>query len=131
MVDDKEIEEVAEYFYLGHLVNRSNSSQDEINRRKRTGCVAFSRIRASLLDEGLSTKAKRDLYNTTVIPTITYAAECWSTTKADEEGLQVTERAAECMLCNISGRNHVPRKEIRKRTEVKNVIQVVYDSKRR
>ena len=62
---------------------------------------------------------KRDLFNSTVIPAMVYAAECWSTTKADEEGLQTTERAMERMLCKISQRDHVPHQGIRKRTGLK------------
>ena len=122
VIEGKEIEEVSEYVYLGHMVNRSYSSPGEIGRRKRAGWIAFNRIKTSLLDEGLSMKVKRDLFNSTVIPAMTYAAECWSTTKADEDGLQVTERAMERMLCKISLRDHVPNPEVRKRTGIKDVI---------
>ena len=131
LVEGKEIEEVEEYVYLGHLVNRNQSSQGEINRRKRAGWVAFNRIKTSLLDEDLNMEIRRNLFNSTVLPAMTYAAECWSVTKADEEGLLITERAMERMLCKISRRDHVPNEEIRRRTEVKDVIRTAYDSKRR
>ena len=115
LIEGKEIEEVAEYVYLGHQVNCSYSSRDEISRRKRAGWVAFNRIKTSLLDEHLSMALKRDLFNSTVIPAMTYAAECWATTKADEEGLQTAERAMERMLCKISRKEHVPHHKIREK----------------
>lgn len=74
---------------------------------------------------------RRDL--STVIPAMsqqkTYAAGCWSATKADEEVLPANKTRAECKRYEISRTDHTYQ-EIRKRTEVKDVIQVADDSVR-
>ena len=47
VIEGKEIEEVSEYVYLGHLVDRGYSSLSEISRRKRPGWIAFNLIKTS------------------------------------------------------------------------------------
>ena len=57
-----------------------------------------------------------------MIPAMTYGAETWSTTKELEQKLQVAQRAMERKMLNISIRDRISCKEIRKRTGVKDVI---------
>lgn len=45
VIDDKEVEEVAEYVYVGHLMNCSYFSQSKISGKKRAEWVAFNRIK--------------------------------------------------------------------------------------
>ncbi|KAL1449486.1 hypothetical protein WDU94_001989 [Cyamophila willieti] len=82
-------------------------------------------------DTNIDMKYKSDLFNTHILPALTYASETWSTTKQEEEGLQVIQRAIERRMCNISLKDHITNTEIRERTKVKDVVEGIYTNKRR
>ena len=69
------------------------------------------------------------MYNQCVIPTMTYGAETWTTTKQLEQKLQVAQRAMERRMLNITIRDKVRNSEIRKQTQVKDIILKIKEAK--
>ena len=72
---------------------------------------------------------RRRMYNQCVIPTMTYGAETWTTTKQLEQKLQVAQRAMERRMLNITIRDKVRNSEIRKQTQVKDIIMKIKEAK--
>jgi sorting nexin-29 len=85
-------EEVAEFIYLGTLINNDNSVEKGIQKRilagNRTYFAAISLFRSPLL----SRTTKNLLYKKLIRPVVSYGAEAWTMTKEDEQALLVFER---------------------------------------
>jgi hypothetical protein len=83
---------VAEFIYLGTLINNDNSVEKEMQRRilagNRTYFAAISLFRSRLL----SRATKIVLYKTLTRPVVSYGAEGWTMTKKEEQALLIFER---------------------------------------
>ena len=73
---------------------------------------------------------KASLFHSTIVPALLYGAECWSTTKADEEKFAVTQRSMERRICKISLRDHISNTELRRRSGSVDIVQELYKRKR-
>ncbi|EFP01594.1 hypothetical protein CRE_30244 [Caenorhabditis remanei] len=68
------IEDVEEYVYLGRLLNTKNDLEPEIHRRRRAAWAAFNNIK-STTDALSCPKIRAQLFDTTVLPALTYGSE--------------------------------------------------------
>ncbi|KAL1446028.1 hypothetical protein WDU94_012330 [Cyamophila willieti] len=125
------IREVSQYKYLGQILTMDNDITEELKNRKKCAWMGYNKIKDILKNESIDMHLKSDLFNSHILPAITYGSETWNTTKKEEEGLSVTQRAIERRMCNISLRDHIRNTEIRKKTKVKDVVETVYTSKRK
>ena len=130
-LDGAQIELVSSYVYLGQSINMNNDITSEISRRRKAGWAAFNKYREVILDKRLDAQIRSHIFNTHVLPALTYASETWNTTKSEEERLAVTQRAMERAMCRVSLMDRIPAEEIRRRTGVKDIIETIYDAKRR
>ena len=129
-VDEHTIEEVKEYVYLGHQISFENNFAGECSRRRKAAWNSFNKIRTLLLDDNLTMATKVALFNSMVLPAMLYGAECWPTTKSEEEKLAITQRAMERRMCKVSLRDHISSAEIRRRTKCVDIVQALYNKKR-
>jgi hypothetical protein len=85
-------EGVAEFTYLGTLINNDNNVEKEIQRRilagNRTSFAALRLFRSRLRSRG----TKILLYKTLIRPVVSNGAETWTMTKKDEQAVLVLER---------------------------------------
>ena len=130
-LDGSSIDQVSSYVYLGQSINMTNDIKNEISRRRKAGWAAFNKYRDILLDRQLDTQIRSRVFDSHVLPAMTYASETWNTTKSEEERLAVTQRAMERAMCKVSIMDKIPALEIRRRTGVKDVIDAIYIMKRR
>jgi len=130
-INDKTIDEVNEYVYLGRSINMRNEMKKELTRRKQAGWNSFSKLRDILTSKKISAEVKAQIFNTHILPSMTYACETWSLTEKDEAFLQVTQRAMERRMTNSRLIHHVPNEELRRRSKVIEILDTVYLSKRR
>ena len=72
---------------------------------------------------------RRRVFNQCVLPTMTYGAETWSTTKEIEQKLIVTQRAMERKMLNISLRDRCKNSDIRNKTQVKDILTKINEMK--
>jgi hypothetical protein len=83
---------IAEFIYLGTLINNDNSVEKEIQKRilasNRTYFAAISLFRSQLL----SRATKILLYKALIRPVVSHGVEAWTMTKKDEQALLVFER---------------------------------------
>ena len=125
------IEEVNSYIYLGQSLQMNNDISMEIQRRKQAAWATFNRIKTTITNQQIDIKIRANLCNTQVLPALTYGCETWNTTQREETALRTTQRAIERRICNISKTEHIRCTEIRKISQIKDVIHSVYESKRR
>ncbi|KAK6765121.1 hypothetical protein RB195_025165 [Necator americanus] len=79
-------------------MNMENGLKEELNRRMRAAWAAFAAVREDrdqLSDQDL----RAHLFDSTVLPSLCYAAETWADTAATSRKLLTTHRALErCLL---------------------------------
>jgi hypothetical protein len=87
-------ERVKYFKYLGTNLNSKNMVTEEISRRILAGNRAYFANMELLKSTQLSRYSKVQLYKTLIRPVVTYGAETWTISAADENDLRVFERKA-------------------------------------
>ena len=123
-INNRDIEQVDEYVYLGQNFTLLHKSQDkEIQHRLKAGWSAFSKHK-DIYKGNLPMCLKRKVFNACVIPSITYGAETWTLTTAMMTKLQSTQRRMERSMLSISLKDKKTCEWIRNKTGVKDVIDI-------
>ncbi|EYB81311.1 hypothetical protein Y032_0387g475 [Ancylostoma ceylanicum] len=71
------ISESSSYVYLGREVNMINDLAPQLGRRKRAAWGAYKSIE-DVEKKTKNTRLRAHLFNTTVLPALTYAPETWA-----------------------------------------------------
>ena len=100
VINDKEIEEVEEFKYLGTTVTNKNDMKTEILIRITAANRCYFSLISIMKKRSVSKKTKLRLYNTIIRPVVLYACETWSMTKEIEHRLMVFENT---ILRRIAG----------------------------
>ncbi|VDO43143.1 unnamed protein product [Haemonchus placei] len=95
------IEDLDEYVYLGSQLNMRNDLNGELARRRKAGWAAFYSIR-SVLEDTRDCKLRADLFNSTMLPALSYAGETWALTKSLERHLMSTQASIERRLLSLT-----------------------------
>ncbi|KAE9421744.1 hypothetical protein Angca_007238, partial [Angiostrongylus cantonensis] len=73
------------------------------------------------------------LFDSTVLPALTYASETWSLHKQDERSLSVIERVVERTMLGVSRftqvRDGIRNSDLRQRSKIKDVVLYAIQSK--
>uniref|UniRef100_A0A7I4Z7N0 Reverse transcriptase domain-containing protein n=1 Tax=Haemonchus contortus TaxID=6289 RepID=A0A7I4Z7N0_HAECO len=99
-LNGKNISECSSDVYLGREANTMNDLAPELCRRKRAAWGSFKNI------EGVVKKPKiirlhAHLFDTAVLPALTYASETWTLRKQDKHAVSVIPRASERTMLGI------------------------------
>ena len=98
----------------------------EIKRRIALAGSTFNRLHTKIFkrhDIGL--KIKLRILNACVIPILTYGCESWSVKQTMEKKIIATENKWLRRILRIGYKEHITNEEIRKRTQQKNIIEVI------
>ncbi|KAE9418969.1 hypothetical protein Angca_008116, partial [Angiostrongylus cantonensis] len=100
----------------------------------RTAWGAFKRIEDAV-KVTKNTRLCAHLFDSTVLPPLTYALETWSLCKQDERPLSVIERAVERTMLGVSRFTHVRdsirSSDLRQRSKIKDAVLFAKQSKMR
>src|SRR6202012_1936086 len=122
-VGDDVIERVDSYIYLGHKLKLGLDNQTaEVKRRIGLGCAAFGKPRL-IFKSKMNNSLKRKVFDSCVLPVLTYGAETLKLRKASEKKLRVTQRAMERSMLGISLQDKITNQWIRQQTEVVDVME--------
>ena len=94
------IAECSSYVYLGREVNLMNDLASELSRRKRAAWGAYKAIE-DVVKRIKNARLRAHLFNTTVLPALTYASETWTMSKQGEHAVSVIERAVERVVLGV------------------------------
>src|SRR5688572_9418412 len=115
-LEGEELEQVAEFVYLGGVITEDAESTRDIRKRIGLASAMFGKLRKLWRSCNISTRTKTKLYETLVIPVLIYGAETWCMKKEDERRLLVAEMGWLRGLLNRSRRekirNEVTREEL-------------------
>ncbi|KAK6752525.1 hypothetical protein RB195_003755 [Necator americanus] len=95
------ISECTSYVYLGRVLNMMNDLTPELGRRRRAAWGAYKSIE-DVVKKTRNTRLRAHLFNTTVLPALTYASETWAFRTQEENAVSVIERAIERVMLGVS-----------------------------
>ncbi|KAK6734672.1 hypothetical protein RB195_018079 [Necator americanus] len=81
------ISECTSYIYLGRELNMMNDLTPELGRRRRAAWGAYKSI-VDVVKKTRHTRLRAHLFNTTVLPALTYASETWAFRKHEENAVE-------------------------------------------
>ncbi|KAK6742308.1 hypothetical protein RB195_009896 [Necator americanus] len=81
------ISECTSYVYLGRELNMMNDLTPELGRRRRVAWGAYKSIE-DVVKKTRNTQLRAHLFNTTVLPALTYASETWAFRKEEENAIR-------------------------------------------
>ena len=125
-IENRQLEEVEYYIYLGQQISRRDSSKvNEIKRRITLGWQAFGKASQVFKNKKIPIILKRKVYNQCILPTVTYGAETWNLTKKLSLKLRTMQRAHERIMLDLTWRDRKTSKWIRQRTKVKDILETI------
>ena len=109
---------VVEHFkYLGAFSSADGTNVKEINNRVGKAAGAFRELEKVWKDRHLSLDIKMKFYNSCVLSTLLYAAECWSLTERDEARLDAFDMRCQRKILRIAWTQHITNKYVRSLTK--------------
>ena len=122
---------VENYIYLGRNINMENDIYPEIKRRKRAGWQSFVKLKNILMNSKLTSEVKAQIFNTHILPSLTYAAETWGTTECHEHELSIIQRQMERKITGVKIHHRISNKVLREKSKVKDIVDAIYEAKNR
>ena len=110
------IPECSNCVYLGQELNMTNELVPKLCRRKRVVWNAFKNIE-EVVKRMKNLWLQAHLFDSTVLPALTYASETWALHKQDENAIRVSQRGIKRAMVGVSHLTRV-REEIRVPTSI-------------
>jgi hypothetical protein len=90
-IDNRSIERVEVFKYLGATLTDQNSMQEEIKSRLKLGNACYYSVQNLLSPRLLSRNLKIKIYRTIILPVVLYGCETWSLILREERRMRVFE----------------------------------------
>ena len=122
---DKPIKQVTEFVYFGYKLSATNNGSTAVKHRIALGWAAFSRNKQLLTSRRVPMHVKARIYNTYILPVVTYGLECvnW-TTKLCSKIETFQNHIMRCMT-NHHLTDHIEIKELRRITSLKPIMAII------
>ncbi|KAK6742632.1 hypothetical protein RB195_010096 [Necator americanus] len=131
-LNETNISECTSYVYLGRELNTMNDLTPQLGRRRRAAWGAYKSIE-DVVKKTKNTRLRAHLFNTTVLPALTYASETWAFRKQEENAVSVIERAIERVMLGVSRftqvRDGIRSSVLRQRSKIRDAAAFVKESK--
>lgn len=121
------IEYVNEYIYLGQLISTKDTMQKEIDRRITNSWKRYWSLSEVMKDKDMPIKEKRKIYNTCILPCLSYGCQTWALNEKQLKRIQVCQNGMERSVIGVKRRDKVRLEHIKRKTKFKN-IHTVYKS---
>ena len=91
MLNNKKLEQVQKFTYLGSNLTEENRQIEDVKGRLSLARQKFWNLKKIWRDKQLSTKLKLRLFQALIVPIAIYGSECWTLTKLIEEKIKAFE----------------------------------------
>ena len=126
------ITECSSYVYLGREINMMNDLAPELSRRKRAAWGAYKNIEG-VVKKTKNIRLRAHLFDSAVLPALTYASETWTLRRQDEHAVSVIQRAVERTMLGVTLYTQVQRgirsAELRQRSKIRDAAVFAKESK--
>ncbi|CAH2085229.1 unnamed protein product [Euphydryas editha] len=129
IINGNEIEYVEEYTYLGQVVSPTDLTSKEINTRIGNAWKRYWSLREIMKNKEISKAIKIRIYNTCILPILTYVCQTWAVTKAHNQNLEVCHRSMERSMLKIRKSDKIRNKYVRKITKLENITYTIRKNK--
>lgn len=99
-IDDFKIPNINETIYLGQLISFENKMKKELNRRVALTWKKYWSLRAVFKGRYHNT-LKSDIFNSCLVPVMTYGSQTWSLTKQEAKVIKTTQNSLERSILQI------------------------------
>lgn len=121
IIEGQHIEYVKEYIYLGQSVSFDHHTEEEVRRRIAIAWKKYWGLKEIMKNKSVNIRIKSKLFDIAVLPCLTYACQCWSLRKSEEEMLAICQRKMERSMLGIRLSDRKTNQDIRKITKVTDV----------
>ena len=121
-VDGHVVEYVEEIRYLGQMIGFENRFEREIQERINSSWKSYWRV-GRWMKGDLPMSLKKKLFDSIILPTMTYGAQTWSLTADHGRKLQVCQRAMERSMLGITRKDRWRNRAIRELTKITDVME--------
>ncbi|WKX89605.1 hypothetical protein Q1695_008897 [Nippostrongylus brasiliensis] len=119
------ISECSSYVYLGREVNMTNDLSPELGRRKRAAWSAFKSVE-EVVRRTKNARLRAHLFDSTVLPALTYASESWALRKQDEHAICVAQRSIERRMLGVTrfiqASDGIRSSELRRQSKIRDAV---------
>lgn len=119
-VNEEQIEYVAEYVYLGQLISTTDTMHKEIDRRIANTWKRYWSLSEVMKNKDMPMKDKRKVYNTCILPCLTYGCQTWALTEQLSNKIKTCQNSIERSVIGVRRKDKVKLEKIKKRTKFKN-----------
>ena len=123
------LEEVKSFKYLGAVLSTDGRTEMDVKSRINEGRKCLGSLRGVLKNRHLGMRAKNQLYEGVIVPTVVYGAETWSTRVVERNKLDVFEMGCLRSMLGVTRRDRMRNEEVRERTNVRCKLSEKVDQK--
>jgi hypothetical protein len=120
-VDQGIIEYVGEYVYLGQIISASDIMDKEVDRRIANAWKRYWGLKEVMKNKNLSMAPKRKLFDTCILPVLTYGCQTWALTKKQLSKLTVCQHSMERSMMGVKRKDKKRLDDIRKQTRIEDI----------
>lgn len=124
-MDDRNIEYVRTYTYLGQVIAFRDQTTIEIERRVANAWKRYWSLKEILKSEYYPMAAKKKVFNSCVLPCLTYGCQTWALSQKHLLRLRTCQRGMERSMIGVTKRNHIRSEDIRSITKVEDLIKKI------
>ena len=124
-IDWKDLEDVAEFTYLGSKVTKEGGACDDIKSRLQKARNAFLALNEVWKSSIYSLKTKVKIFNSNVKSVLMHGSECWRITMADIKKCEAFQNRCLRRILRIYWPNEISNQQLRERTNTQTIEESI------
>ena len=120
-IEEKAVEEVDKFEYLGATVSKQGGGTEDINNRINKARCTFKKLNKVWSAGNIRRRTKVRLYNALVKTVLLYGCETWKMNKGDEKKLNTFQYRCLRRILNIKWQDKITNKEVQERTQARDI----------
>lgn len=119
------IEYVEEYTYLGQTISPKDLTTKEINNRVQLAWKRYWSLKEIVKNPEVSLKAKKRVFDSCILPVLTYGCQTWNLTKQNMRKLETCQHSMERSMLNVKLKDRIKLDTLRNETKINDVTYCI------